>query len=145
VTPNQITFLVETPFQYEGMSMMRIPSTVQRRRRRDSAGTAAPARAPQPLPPAHQRIVVRVDGSPASVDAPRWAARQADLTGGHPAEVLLAAALAGRVLGSVSEHVAARVTRRVVVIRHTPDPTTPRQPPQIAGSGREVISGAGFR
>ena len=27
------------------------------------------------------RIVVGVDGSPASVDAVRWAARQADLTG----------------------------------------------------------------
>ena len=61
-----------------------------------------------------------MDGSPASVDAPRWAARQADLTDGHPAEVLLAAAhgadllvvgscaLAGRLLGSVSELVAAR-------------------------------------
>jgi nucleotide-binding universal stress UspA family protein len=119
-----------------------------------------PTRAPQPLPPADQRIVVGVDGSPASVDAPRWAARQADLTGGHPVEVLLAAAhgadllvvgsrghaaLAGRLLWSVSEHIAARATCRVVVIRRTPGPTTPRRPPQIAGSGREVMSGAGFR
>ena len=98
--------------------MMRIPGAVQGRRRRDAAGPAVPARTPQPLPPVHQRIVVGVDGSPASDDAPRWAARQADLTDGHPAEVLLAAAhgadllvvgscaLAGRLLGSVSELVA---------------------------------------
>ena len=47
---------------------MRIPGTVQGRRRRDAAGPAVPARTPQPLPPVHQRIVVGVDGSPASVE-----------------------------------------------------------------------------
>ena len=146
---------------------------------------AAPAGEPaaKNAPP---RIVVGVDGSPASVDALRWAAGQADLIGaaveavisweypstsgmefgsldidwaenaraaladaldvalgedagrvtgtvtrGHPAEVLVAAAqgadllvvgsrghvaLPGRLLGSVSEHVAARASCPVVVV-----------------------------
>lgn len=34
-----------------------------------------------PAPPARERIVVGVDGSPASVDAVKWAAHQASLTG----------------------------------------------------------------
>ena len=159
------------------------------------------------------RIVVGVDGSPASVDALRWAARQADLTGaaveaviswdypstsgmefgsldidwagnaradagrcaarragqrrrhshrtvtrGHPAEVLVAAAqgadllvvgsrghvaLPGRLLGSVSEHVAARAPCPVVVVRHIPDPIALGQRTHL--SGRKVLAGAGFR
>jgi len=159
------------------------------------------------------RIVVGVDGSPASVDALRWAARQAELTGaaveaviswdypsttgmefgsldidwagnaraalvdtlhvalgdnatsitgtvtrGHPAEVLVAAAqgadllvvgsrghaaLPGRLLGSVSEHVAARAPCPVVVVRHIPDPITLGQRTHLAG--RDVLVGAGFR
>ena len=159
------------------------------------------------------RIVVGVDGSPASVDALRWAARQADVTGaaveaviswdypsttgmefgsldidwagnaraalvdtlhvalgddagtvtgavtrGHPAEVLVAAArgadllvvgsrdhvaLPGRLLGSVSEHVAARAPCPVVVVRHVPDPIALGQRTHL--SGREVVAGAGSR
>ena len=85
--------------------MMRIPATVERRRRHHSAippprsdrqaaaqstmvgveGSPVPvAAAPAGEPGAKKalpRIVVGVDGSPASVDALRWAARQADLTG----------------------------------------------------------------
>lgn len=159
------------------------------------------------------RIVVGIDGSPASVDALRWAARQADLTGaaveavisweypstsgmkfgsldidwaenaraaladalyvglgedagrvtgtvtrGHPAKVLVAAAqgadllvvgsrghvaLPGRLLGSVSEHVAARASCPVVVVRHVPDPIALGQ--RTHGSGRDVLLGAGSR
>ena len=158
------------------------------------------------------RIVVGVDGSPASVEALRWAARQADLTGaaveaviswdypstsgmefgsldidwagnaraaladalhvalgndasrvtqavtrGHPAEVLVAAAqgadllvvgsrghvaLPGRLLGSVSEHVAARASCPVVVVRHVPDPIALGQRTHL--SGREVAVRGGF-
>ena len=134
------------------------------------------------------RIVVGVDGSPCSIDALRWAARQGELTGatvdavmsweyppsygmefgvldvdwaanaqtaldtavhqafgrdvetinirvlrGHPADVLVTAAagadllvvgsrghgaVAGMLLGSVSEHVVAHAPCPVVVIRH---------------------------
>ena len=173
---------------------------------------AAPAGQPG-VKRAAPRIVVGVDGSPASVDALRWAARQAELTGaaveaviswdypsttgmefgsldidwagnaraalvdtlhvalgdnatsitgtvtrGHPAEVLVAAAqgadllvvgsrghaaLPGRLLGSVSEHVAARAPCPVVVVRHIPDPITLGQRTHLAG--RDVLVGAGFR
>ncbi len=138
-----------------------------------------------------ERIVVGVDGSPASIDALKWATRQASLTGaaveaviawqyplesggypvatemdwpsnatevidtavtealgadsdqvsrtvvqGHPAKVLIDAAtgadllvvgsrgqggLAGMLLGSVSEHVAAHAQCPVLVIRHSSD------------------------
>ena len=154
------------------------------------------------------RIVAGVDGSPASVEALRWAARQADLTGaaveaviswdypstsgmefgsldidwagnaraslhvvlgndasrvtqavtrGHPAEVLVAAAqgaallvvgsrghmaLSDRLLGTVSEHVAARpVPGRGG--RHVPDPIALGQ--RTHPSDRELLSGAGPR
>ena len=178
----------------------------------------SPAAAPAGQPSAQRaapRIVVGVDGSPASVDALRWAARQAELTGaaveaviswdypsttgmefgsldidwagnaraaladalhvalgndasrvtqavtrGHPAVVLVAAAqgaallvvgsrghatLAGMLLGSVSEHVAARARCPVVVVRHIPAPPPPAPPPQIGEPGRETVSGADFR
>ena len=149
-----------------------------------------------------------VDGSPASVEVLRWAARQADLTGaaveaviswdypstsgmefgsldidwagnaraslhvvlgndasrvtqavtrGHPAEVLVAAAqgaallvvgsrghmaLSDRLLGTVSEHVAARpVPGRGG--RHVPDPIALGQ--RTHPSDRELLSGAGPR
>lgn len=173
---------------------------------------AAPAGEPaaKNAPP---RIVVGVDDSPASVDALRWAAGQADLIGaaveavisweypstsgmefgsldidwaenaraaladaldvalgedagrvtgtvtrGHPAEVLVAAAqgadllvvgsrghvaLPGRLLGSVSEHVAARASCPVVVVRHVPDPIALGQ--RTHHMGREALLGAGFR
>ena len=80
------------------------------------------------------------------------------MTRGHPAEVLVAAAqgadllvvgsrghvaLPGRLLGSVSEHVAARASCPVVVVRHVPDPIALGQRTHL--SGREVLSGAGFR
>ena len=173
---------------------------------------AAPAGEPG-VKRAAPRIVVGVDGSPASVDALRWAARQAELTGaaveaviswdypsttgmefgsldidwagnaraalvdtlhvalgdnatsitgtvtrGHPAEVLVAAAqgadllvvgsrghaaLPGRLLGSVSEHVAARAPCPVVVVRHIPDPLALGQ--RTHRAGRDVLVGAGFR
>ena len=177
-------------------------------------GSPAAAPAGQPgVKRAAPRIVVGVDGSPASVDALRWAARQAELTGaaveaviswdypsttgmefgsldidwagnaraalvdtlhvalgdnatsitgtvtrGHPAEVLVAAAqgadllvvgsrghaaLPGRLLGSVSERVAARAPCPVVVVRHIPDPITLGQRTHLAG--RDVLVGAGFR
>jgi len=216
--------------------MIRIPATVERRRHHSAkqqpeldgqpaaqstmfgfGGSPAPlAAAPAGQPGAKKaapRIVVGVDGSPASVDALRWAARQADLTGaaveaviswdypstsgmefgsldidwagnaraaltdtlhvalgrgadtvtatvtrGHPVEVLVAAAqgadllvvgsrghlaLPGRLLGSVSEHVAARAPCPVVVVRHIPDPITLGQRTHLAG--RDVLVGAGFR
>jgi nucleotide-binding universal stress UspA family protein len=80
------------------------------------------------------------------------------VTRGHPAEVLVAAArgadllvvgsrghvaLPGGLLGSVSEHVAARASCPVVVVRHVPDPIALGQRTHL--SGREVLSGAGFR
>lgn len=176
----------------------------------------SPAAAPMGEPGAKSalpRIVVGVDGSPASVEALRWAAGQADVTGaavqavvswdypstsgmefgsmdidwagnaraaladalhvalgedasrvtqavtrGHPVEVLVAAArgadllvvgsrghvaLPGRLLGSVSEHVAARASCPVVVVRHVPDPIALGQRTHLAG--REVLSGAGLK
>lgn len=207
--------------------MIRIPATAERRRR--DRENPPPSAARQPAVPSNMvgvegsaipiaavpvaRIVVGVDGSPASVDALLWAARQAGLTAatvqaviswdypstsgmefgsldidwvgnaraaladalhialgddarlvtgtvtrGHPAEVLLAAAqgadllvvgtrghapLPGRMLGSVSEHVAARAPCPVVVVRHVPDPIALGQRTHLRG--REVLSGAGFR
>jgi len=216
--------------------MIRIPATVERRRHHSAkqqpeldgqpaaqstmfgfGGPPSPVAAtPAGEPDAKNgapRIVVGVDGSPASVDALRWAARQADLTGaaveaviswdypstsgmefgsldidwagnaraalvdtlhvalgdnatmitgtvtrGHPAEVLVAAAqgadllvvgsrghaaLPGRLLGSVSEHVAARAACPVVVVRHVPDPIALGQ--RTHPSDRELLSGAGPR
>ena len=187
--------------------MIRIPATVERRRHSGNRQSAPGAESAVP------RIVVGVDGSPASVDALRWAARQADLTGaaveaviswdypstsgmefgsldidwagnaraaladalhvalgddartvtgtatrGHPAEVLVAAAqgadllvvgsrghmaLPGRLLGSVSEHVAARASCPVVVVRHIPDPIALGQRTHF--SGQKVLSGEGYR
>lgn len=174
--------------------------------------TAAPSMEAGEKNPA-PRIVVGVDGSPASVDALRWATRQAALTAaaveaviswdysstsgmefgsldidwagnaraaladalhialgndasmvtgtvtrGHPVEVLVTAAqgadllvvgsrghvvLPGRLLGSVSEHVAARAPCPVVVVRHIPDPIALGQRTHLWG--RDVLSGAGFR
>ena len=84
--------------------------------------------------------MVGVDRSPASVDAVRWAARQADLlVVGSPGHVTLP----GMLLGSVSEHLAARASCPVVVVRHIPDPIALGQRTHL--TGREVISGAGFR
>ena len=216
--------------------MIRIPATVERRRHHNAnqqpeldgqpaaqstmfgfgASPAPLAAAPAGQPGAKTsapRIVVGIDGSPASVDALRWAARQADATGaaveaviswdypstsgmefgsldidwagnaraavadtlhvalgrgadtvtrtvtrGHPVEVLVAAAqgadllvvgsrghvaLPGRLLGSVSEHVAARAPCPVVVVRHVPDPIALGQRTHL--SGREVVAGAGSR
>jgi nucleotide-binding universal stress UspA family protein len=215
--------------------MIEIPATIERRRpnvipppRSDRPAAALPAMvgvegSPVPVAPAPMgdpgarnappRIVVGVDGSPATVAALRWAAGQAALTGavmeavvswdypstsgmefgsmdidwagnaraalvdaldvalgdeattvdgtvtrGHPAEVLVAAArgadllvvgsrghvaLPGGLLGSVSEHVAARASCPVVVVRHIPDPIALGQRTHL--SGREVLSGAGFR
>ena len=216
--------------------MIRIPAIVQRRHRHSTkqqpeldgqpaarstmfgfGGPPSPVAAtPAGEPDAKNgapRIVVGVDGSPASVDALRWAARQAELTGaaveaviswdfpsttgmelgsldidwagnaraalvdtlhvalgdnatsitgtvtrGHPAEVLVAAAqgadllvvgsrghmaLPGRLLGSVSEHVAARAPCPVVVVRHIPDPIALGQRTHL--SGRKALAGAGFR
>ena len=80
------------------------------------------------------------------------------VTRGHPVEVLVAAArgadllvvgsrghvaLPGRLLGSVSEHVAARASCPVVVVRHVPDPIALGQRTHLAG--REVLSGAGLK
>lgn len=80
------------------------------------------------------------------------------VTRGHPAEVLVAAAqgadllvvgsrghvaLPGRLLGSVSEHVAARASCPVVVVRHVPDPIALGQ--RTHHMGREALLGAGFR
>ena len=216
--------------------MIERPATVDRRRRHSAneqpeldeqpaaqstmlgfGGLPVPVAAAQTGEPGAKstapRIVVGVDGSPASVDALRWAARQAELTGaaveaviswdypsttgmefgsldidwagnaraalvdtlhvalgdnatsitgtvtrGHPAEVLVAAAqgadllvvgsrghaaLPGRLLGSVSEPVAARAPCPVVVVRHIPDPITLGQRTHLAG--RDVLVGAGFR
>ena len=86
------------------------------------------------------RTVVGVDGSPASVEALWWAAGQADLlvvgSRGH-------LALPGRLLGSVREHVAARASCPVGVVRHVPHPMAVGQRTHL--SGREVMPGAGFR
>ena len=216
--------------------MIRIPATIEGRRHHSAnqqpeldgqpaaqstmfgfGGSPAPlAAAPAGQPAAKKaapRIVVGVDGSPASVDALRWAARQADAIGaaveaviswdypstsgmefgsldidwagnaraaladtlhvalgsgadtvtstvtrGHPVEVLVAAAqgadllvvgsrghvaLPGRLLGSVSEHVAARAPCPVVVVRHIPDPIALGQRTHL--SGRKALAGAGFR
>lgn len=173
---------------------------------------AAPVREPD-AKMAAPRIVVGVDGSAASVEALRWATRQADLTGasvqaviswdypstsgmefgsmdidwadnaraalddalqvalgddarrvtgtvarGHPVEVLVGAAqgadllvvgsrghvaLPGRLLGSVSEHVAGRAPCPVVVVRHIPDPIALGQRTHLWG--QQALSGAGFR
>ena len=51
--------------------------------------------------------------------------------------------LPGRLLGSVSEHVAARASCPVVVVRHVPDPIALGQRTHLAG--REVLSGAGLK
>jgi len=197
--------------------MMRKLATDEQSGRSSTHHPGSDRRAPaveSPAKSATPRIVVGVDGSPASVDALRWAARQADLTGaaveavisweypstsgmkfgsleidwadnaraaladalsvalgedadrvtrtvtrGHPAEVLVAAAqggadllvvgsrghvaLPGRLLGSVSEHVAARASCPVVVVRHVPDPIALGQ--RTHHSGRDVLLGAGFR
>jgi nucleotide-binding universal stress UspA family protein len=216
--------------------MIRIPANVERRHRHSTkqqpeldgqpaaqstmfgfGGPPSPVAATPAVEPHAKngapRIVVGVDGSPASVDAVRWAARQSDLTGaaveaviswdypsttgmefgsldidwadnaratladavhvalgsgantvtmtvtrGHPAEVLVAAArgadllvvgsrghlaLPGRLLGSVSEHVAARAPCPVVVVRHVPDPIALGQRTHL--SGREVLAGTGSR
>ena len=196
--------------------MMRKLATDEQSGRSSTHHPGSDRRAPaveSPAKSATPRIVVGVDGSPASVDALRWAARQADLTGaavqavvswdypstsgmefgsmdidwagnaramladavhvalgsgantvtgtvtrGHPVEVLVAAAqgadllvvgsrghvaLPGRLLGSVSEHVAARASCPVVVVRHLPDPIALGQRTHLAG--REVLSGAGLK
>ena len=80
------------------------------------------------------------------------------MTRGHPAEVLVAAAqgaallvvgsrghmaLSDRLLGTVSEHVAARAPCPVVVVRHVPDPIALGQRTHL--SDRELLSGAGPR
>ena len=79
------------------------------------------------------------------------------VTRGHPAEVLVAAArgadllvvgsrghvaLPGRPLGSVSEHVAARASCPVVVVRHVPDPIA--LGPAHAPLGSRSPVGGGF-
>ena len=93
--------------------MIRIPATVERRRRPSA-------------PPPPKVLVAAAPGADLLVVGSR----------GH-------VALPGRLLGSVSEHVAARASCRGVVVRHLPDPITLGQRTHV--SGREALSGAGFR